>query len=202
MPTGVFPHKKNRKECICEWCKNKFETPMSRPGRFCSAQCRSEYGASRPRPKRRKPETMNIDRFCKVCGKHFTTTIYQILFREGGKYCSIKCKGDATSIRLLSDGGPNYKGGISKNGSTFYGGNWEKQKRKTLKRDGYACQICGKKKIPGDRYSKIDVHHIKTILSFNGDFESANQLSNLITLCRSHHKQVEAGTIQCPKIKS
>ena len=199
MPTGIFPRKRNLKQCICEWCHKEFETWPSRPGRFCSLTCAGKYGARQPKPNLRKPETMKIERLCEVCENPFTTNIYQITLRGGGKYCSRKCKGEATSKRLLIDGGPNYKGGVSKNCSTFYGGNWESQKRKALKRDNYSCQICGKKKVFGDVYSQIDVHHIKTILSFKGDFESANQISNLITLCRSHHKQVEAGTLPCPK---
>ena len=174
--SGIARPKKGMKICICEWCKKEFETWPSRPGRFCSDQCRSEFGARQPKYVNRKPETMKIERICEVCEKHFYTSKYQIELRQGGgRYCSISCRGS----------------------------NWDSQKRKALKRDDYSCQICGhRRQIISITKNRIDVHHIKPYVLFDGDFEAANQLSNLITLCHTHHIQVENGKIGCPQPKS
>lgn len=187
----AFAQGKHLVKHTCEWCGEEFERFPSRQGRFCSNWCRCKYGAKQPRPNNRKPETMKIDRICEICGNHFITNIYQIKYRRGGgKYCSIICKSEAASRRLLN-GGPNYKGGVKKNGKYFRGHNWERQRHQVLIRDNGKCQFCGMDK-------RVDVHHIKPYKFFNGDFESANQLPNLITLCRLHHNQIEYGALPCP----
>lgn len=71
-----------------------------------------------------------------------------------------------------------------------YGDNWPKQRKVALERDNYTCQKCGHK---GRRNAKgrwdVHVHHIRKIAFFADsrtgevDYEAANDLSNLITLC-------------------
>jgi hypothetical protein len=141
---------------------------------------------------------MRVERNCEICGKPLVTNIYQITLRGGGRFCSRKCKGEATSKRLLADGGPNYKGGVKKNEKYFRGSNWDRQKRKALKRDNYECQVCHVRR---SLIKRLDVHHIKPYRLFEGNFEAANQLSNLITLCTKHHGMVESGKMPCPKPK-
>ena len=87
----------------------------------------------------------------------------------------------------------NYRGGTIKG----RGQNWGHQKRQVLKRDNYKCQICGKK-IDRKKWD-FGVHHIKPYREFNGDYEAANQLSNLITLCRKCHAKVEMAHLPCPR---
>lgn len=200
MPSGTYKHKRvKRKRCVCEWCKKEFETWESRPGRFCSGQCRTEFAARQPRPKRRNPNKW-VDKVCNTCGKGFPADTAQIRLRGGGKYCSRKCQGIGTSKRLLKDGGPNYRGGITKTNYIYYrGSNWDSQKRKAMKRDNHECQVCH---YQGGFFNSLAVHHIKPYRLFGGDFESANQLSNLITLCRKHHGLIESGKMPCPKPKS
>lgn len=187
-----------RKVFACQWCGKEFEDWAYRNTSYCSNQCRSEYGARQLKPNARKPETMKVDKTCEICGNHFTTNIYQITLRGGGKYCSVKCKYEGASRDMIKSGGPNYKGGISHDDKYFRGANWGRQRLLTLKRDSYTCQVCHKRR---SVFLKVDVHHIKPYRFFNGDFDSANQLSNLITLCRSDHARVECGTIPCPKPK-
>jgi predicted HNH restriction endonuclease len=43
----------------------------------------------------------------------------------------------------------------------------------------------------------MDVHHRISYFSFPSAVE-ANQLSNLVCLCRSCHRKVENGTMSCP----
>lgn len=68
-----------------------------------------------------------------------------------------------------------------------YGKNWIKQRKKALIRDNYTCQKCGK--TAKELGKNPDVHHKKPIRTFSKDeIESkANDLDNLITLCRSCH---------------
>jgi predicted HNH restriction endonuclease len=37
----------------------------------------------------------------------------------------------------------------------------------------------------------LDVHHIVPFRTFKGDWRKANELSNLITLCRNCHRKAE-----------
>lgn len=76
-----------------------------------------------------------------------------------------------------------------------YGKNWYSQKKKALLRDKYTCQKCGHKgqKKRNGRWS-VEVHHQTKIKEFVNiqtkevDYEAANHLSNLVTLCVPCHK--------------
>lgn len=63
----------------------------------------------------------------------------------------------------------------------YFNGN----RRKTLERDNYRCQICDKdvKKI------RYEVHHIDFT---GGTKESNNELNNLITICIKCHRKIHA----------
>lgn len=68
----------------------------------------------------------------------------------------------------------------------YYGANWKDLKLIVRQRDEYRCRICGK--VETDKAH--DVHHIKPFRNFSTPAE-ANQLSNLITLCKNCHQLVE-----------
>jgi DEAD/DEAH box helicase domain-containing protein len=67
-----------------------------------------------------------------------------------------------------------------------YGRDWLKIKALVRKRDEYRCQVCG---IP-ETDRAHDVHHKIPFRSFSSAQE-ANQMHNLITLCRSCHQRSE-----------
>ncbi len=67
-----------------------------------------------------------------------------------------------------------------------YGHNWAAQRNRARARDQYCCQICG----APEQGREHDVHHKIPFRTF-ASYEQANQLSNLITLCRSCHRQAE-----------
>lgn len=67
-----------------------------------------------------------------------------------------------------------------------YGPDWDKIRQRVLNRDGNRCQVCG---TIGNN-SPLHVHHIQPFRSF-ADRDTANQLSNLITLCPTCHRQAE-----------
>lgn len=179
------------KVCICEWCGKTFETRHDAPGRFCSHQCTSEYAATQPPKGIRKPE-IHITLTCKVCGKPYQTTTHQVRER-GSSCCSRECVAILQSQLKRKEGNPNYRGGTI----IYRGANWGTQSRKALKRDGHKCQICGKK--VGRHKADYGIHHIKPFRQFGDDYLTANQLSNLITLCRSCHARVEYGDLSCPR---
>lgn len=182
---AAFAHPKiGKKQCVCEWCNKSFETYPSRPGRFCSRKCSSEYGSKLPRGHVFKPERGGkIYWTCKQCGKEMRTFKSRVRV-----FCSTVCWGKYNLGKPM-----NYTGS-----SVFHqgyrGANWAAQRSAARKRDNNTCQVCG-------TYS-IVVHHIKKYSSFNGDYISANQLSNLIVLCRKHHIKIERGVMDCPKPKS
>lgn len=66
--------------------------------------------------------------------------------------------------------------------SVDYGDNWFHQRIAARERDGNTCQICGKE--ADDR--NLDVHHITPVRKYDSP-EDANELDNLITLCRKCH---------------
>lgn len=87
----------------------------------------------------------------------------------------------------------NWSGGHEK----YYGPNWIKQREKRIEYDGAQCVVCGmdseehKEAVGHD----LEVHHIQKLKSFKTgdgtDYESANRLENLITMCRSCHAKWE-----------
>lgn len=62
------------------------------------------------------------------------------------------------------------------------GYDWRIQRRKVIKRDNYTCQSCHRTA----KETLLHVHHIKPFQLFKNNLK-ANDLSNLITLCRSCH---------------
>ncbi len=68
-----------------------------------------------------------------------------------------------------------------------YGPNWNHQRLAALKRDFYSCQNCGK----SDQNQPLHVHHKIPFRQFE-DYNMANDLQNLITLCQECHKRAES----------
>ncbi len=77
--------------------------------------------------------------------------------------------------------------GLWNNDANVYGPNWDNQKQRTRERDEHTCQICG----ASEEGRAHDVHHKMPFRSFPS-YQQANQLENLITLCRSCHRRAES----------
>lgn len=77
-----------------------------------------------------------------------------------------------------------------------YGPNWQQQRAAARARDGYRCTVCAAPERAGRQH---DVHHKVAFRSFgyvpgvNENYRLANQLENLVTLCRACHQRVESG---------
>ncbi|TRO57020.1 DUF1998 domain-containing protein, partial [Candidatus Bathyarchaeota archaeon] len=68
-----------------------------------------------------------------------------------------------------------------------YGLNWNRQRDRVRERDNFRCQICGSP----ETGKAHDVHHKIPFRQFTS-FLEANALDNLVTLCPSCHKRLEA----------
>ena len=75
---------------------------------------------------------------------------------------------------------PHWKGGSP----SYRGPSYDRQRMKVLERDSFTCTLCGVRQDNEER--QLDVHHI--IPYKNG---GTNDLSNLITVCRSCHNKIE-----------
>lgn len=77
--------------------------------------------------------------------------------------------------------------GLWSNDPNNYGPNWPAQRNQTRARDGYRCQMCG----APEQGREHDVHHKIPFRRFDS-YRQANQLTNLITLCRVCHRRAES----------
>jgi DEAD/DEAH box helicase domain-containing protein len=86
---------------------------------------------------------------------------------------------EATVDRLRAEG-------LWRNDPNDYGPNWSSQRDQARARDQYRCQICG----APEQGRSHDVHHKIPFRTFDS-YRQANQLANLVTLCRPCHRRAE-----------
>jgi len=159
----------------CHVCKKSFMLPAHRarekPGKFCSVKCALID--------RRKPITSSE---CTQCKKKIKLSPWQV--KRGatfGHFCNSRCYGKWRTSNLAGDNSPNWKGGHTMD---YGGSNWKSQRRKARERDNHTCQKCGVTKQPHGY--KMDVHH-KVPYDMFDDPRMANDLKNLVTVCRPCH---------------
>jgi len=95
------------------------------------------------------------------------------------------CDKDCRSDYFTGENNPNWNGGQS---SVYYGKNWEEQRMKAIERDDYTCQVCG------ETEELLQVHHLTPFKEFD-NYEQANKIENLETLCATCHGKIEMGPI-------
>lgn len=184
--------KRTSVEAICDHCGIAFEKKLSQhtftQKHFCSRSCMGKWQSQNWIGKD-NPTYSSVDCTCTICGKEFTRTPFHISNGEG-KFCSNKCKGVWISENRSGPNSPYWRGGKVR----YRGADWKRQCEQARKRDKHRCQRCGihEKKLS----YKLDVHHIVPYRSFpRGQYKLANQLCNLISLCRSCHIRIEKGNI-------
>ena len=115
---------------------------------------------------------------CTICGeKRRVDPNY--LKKADKHFCSNKCWTEWAQENRSGEDNPMWKGG----GVLYYGTKWEEKREMALERDDYTCQGCGCNE-------NLHVHHIRPLRTFEDD-ENPHRLNNLVTLCRSCHKQWE-----------
>lgn len=172
------PRKKARL-LTCKNCGREFKTyPSRKDKKFCDMKCQREYEESRRQKKQ-------FTRVCINCGITFNVPIR----RPEQKYCSHSCY----LSTIHGDNHPNWRGGFEK----YYGPDWKEQSQKARERDSFTCQFCGKSQ--DDEFRELSVHHIKPFRDFGiENYQEANDLNNLITLCQSCHMKLEHDKIELP----
>lgn len=80
----------------------------------------------------------------------------------------------------------------------YYGPNWNKQRKKRREKDDNKCVVCGvTNEEHKQKYGRtIEVHHIQKKETFRDeggdiDYERANKINNLVTLCTPCHRKWE-----------
>jgi hypothetical protein len=178
---GGVSRVQRRVNCTCPLCGKPFLAMASRArhgrGKHCSPEC--QYEARRRSPKKR------VARTCVGCGVAFELEPAKLTARKGaGKYCTRACR-DKHRVGELH---PQFVGTRRYPGD--YGKNWQAQKRRARRRDG-CCQRCGKTGVT------LDVHH-KIPIRLWENKETANDLDNLVSLCKPCHRTTEAETTWVP----
>lgn len=204
---ACFHHRPLRGETRqCVVCRAEFHLYPStlanpaRTGEFCSKKCygvrmsERQRGVS-PSPAahaaaaaahartRGVPRKPVIERACVRCAAPFVVPRGTgALLRARRRYCGKECW--YAHLREQPGLGPTWRGGVE----PYYGPNWDYQARLARERDAHTCQDCGATR----RRPQLDVHHITPRRSYSrDDFERANDLSNLITLCKACHSARE-----------
>ncbi len=158
----------------CKHCGTPFDVPITfkdaSKQRFCSLQCYGKY-----RRKTNSPST------CKNCGQEF----YVIPSQKARPYCSPDCY-----IEYKTSHYPCYTGNVN-----LYGLNWFEQREARRLLDSYQCQNCGVRE--KDLDIQLHVHHVIPFRAFGiENYQKANQLGNLVSLCSDCHKRLEHNPVK------
>jgi 5-methylcytosine-specific restriction endonuclease McrA len=180
---GLEKLEKGRVTLECEVCGVEFSVKHAEKdeSRFCSRECGAEWRAEAYSGEGNPYDYNQIEFACEWCGESYT----EVASREDStRFCSQECMVEWRSRKYSGENHPRWKGGRE-----FYRGpNWNRQRSKARKRDDFECQHCGNSE------NQLNVHHIIPYKAFD-DYEKANRLSNLITLCESCHQNAEWGNI-------
>lgn len=184
-------HEDGRVEVSCSYCGDTVSKTKNRAGRYsnhyCSQECNRAYMRTGGEAAPGWDGGAVVTKECDVCEDDVTRTRSQFYDRV---FCSIECM----ALGSQGENSPLWEGGSI----SWYGPNWDDQRTKALERDNHECQACGMgagehKTVFG---RDLDVHHIRPLRVFKTgsefDYESANALSNLSTLCRICHETWES----------
>lgn len=185
-------HKKVHGESLahtisCDWCGDEMKRApckIRENKNLCSKRCRDEWLQQRSGDNH--PSFNQTIAECTYCGERESVKQSRAN-RSKRYYCSLACRGKHMSQtgEYRGKSSPRWKGGYKE----YYGPNWQKQRQKARKRDGYKCQSCGCHE--SDMERELDVHHITPFNSYEMAI-NANKLNNLVSLCRKCHAKRES----------
>ena len=180
----------NRAEIECDYCQAKIERISSRLSinthNFCDNTCHGKWksehliGSNNPAYRR-------IDRICANCGERIS--IIPSRDKYENVYCDRECMAEHYSKSEMFSGqnSPVWKGG--KTTRNEYGANWMSVRKKVRERENYSCLRCGKTEEENNQ--ELSVHHIKNFKLYE-TYQEANNLENLVGLCRECHTFVHS----------
>ena len=186
----------------CKHCGKPFYRPPSRQiGGFCSHKCHGEskrlpetitcpkcggpkaWGAEVCNPCWGKSRRLGQFHPCGQCGKDVWKSPAQLaaVSRIYGVFCSQKCFG-------LSTRGEQHLQYVNGSSTVLYPADFYAARPKVRKRENHCCFLCSKK-------LRLDVHHI--------DRDTMNNdMSNLVALCRTCHRQQHYQAANVPLAKT
>lgn len=171
----------------CNICGEEFEFyPSNKEGVYCST-CVSEAGGLLPR-KQSASSKLVVE--CRNCGSQIERYPHEVEDVSYGFFCDLECYGMWLSNNVTAEKHHQWEGG-----TVPYGSGWWNIRQAALERDNHTCQYCGIDS--NDLGHNPDVHHIVPVRSFENP-EAAHRLDNVVSLCRSCHRRVEAGGISLP----
>lgn len=172
---GETKHGFKDKLCIKCNCAFKPTSPTQKVCDVCRPDYNKEQNIKHLYKMRRSFGCVEIGAtlLCIMCGCEF---IYKSGTQKRCASCQKTVKNSASISWLNSDKDRLNKFKEAAKDNYFFGGN----KKKAMARDGWACQHCGSKK-------DIHVHHIDGNGAGVCKEDKNNDLSNLLTLCRSCH---------------
>lgn len=169
----------------CEECGKEYKVTPSKleNSKFCSVDCKNNNWK------------IGFKEYtCTNCGETVEKKPSNV--KSDVTTCSKKCLSEHLSELRKGDKNPQWKGGRL----DYYGPNWLEKRTEALERDSKKCQECG---ISQDEHYQnynedLHIHHKvprREIIDENnptvGQFEVANSLDNLVTLCKSCHGKLE-----------
>lgn len=192
-----------RSTYVCIVCRSAFERSPSRTGNplYCGTVCAKVDAPKRMRVwwdtpdfrerqhravksaltgRLRKPP---VRMTCQQCGIKRTFIGRDRTRARTLRFCSHACHG--VWLRAHPEELRHFRGGSIRR--PYYGPDWTDQRRATRQRDSDTCQDCGLHQ----RRPQLDVHHIIPRRTFGADWQTANTLTNLVTLCKSCHTKRE-----------
>jgi uncharacterized Zn-finger protein len=183
----INQHLKKQVTVCCKVCNRKFQVIKSRErtAKYCSKKCLGKANGIRSSVQYKKRKVV----YCNNCKSEIEKKPSEI---NKLNFCSVDCMGIyyEQSKMFAGENSGTWAGGDI----DYYGPNWRSQRRKARERDNFTCQDCG---ISEKEFGQeLSVHHIIPFRRFNGDWEKANQLSNLVTLCeypchRNRHSKMK-----------
>ena len=182
-PFYVFPSeltKQGRANLYCSRACGNAASAVIRTGLKRTDETRAKISRVRagvPIPKLRKPPIVHL---CHQCSAPFEVSRSRPT-PQLAKFCSTDCW--LAYVRLTPSALGAYRGGAH----PYYGPDWRSQARKARERDRHTCRNCGLHQFN----PRLDVHHIVPRRLFGNDYRSANQLENLISLCKPCHTALE-----------
>lgn len=135
---------------------------------------------------------------CAVCNHWFTGISFTerglVRIRYTAKTCGLECltkRRQQIGHAMKGPAHPSWRGGSSfgVGRSGHRGSNWARIRSEIRKRDKFTCQDCGVTE--AETGKSHDVHHLFPFRQFGPDNQNANKSSNLVTLCRSCHRNAD-----------
>lgn len=151
---------------------------------FCNKECYDEWQRQNTPSGADHPRWTHIIVHCAHCNAPLERKPSKVAMYKN-QFCNQECRGRWQSKNHTGANNSAWRGGYE----PYYGPNWREQRRLARKRDNYTCQLCGLKEY--EHATELHVHHIIPFSDFDGDWESANELDNLITFCQVCHLYVE-----------